>query len=173
MQWHAGRWLCCGETARFSAGCDAISWTPRQAKLDSTVPPLPASALTGASSSSSPAARKSSAVAGGGGGGGGEEEGENGDGAGEDEEEGAAAAGSKHLALAAQAAALNAKIVIAVYPFTAIEPGDLTLVKGEEYIVLDDSQEHWWQVREVFVVSLSSLLKSAMHYTGIILITFD
>ena len=39
------------------------------------------------------------------------------------------------------------KIVIAVYPFTAIEPGDLTLSKGEEYEVLDDSQDHWWQVR--------------------------
>jgi hypothetical protein len=40
----------------------------------------------------------------------------------------------------------NGKVVIAVYPFTAIEPGDLTLVKGEEYVVLDDSQDHWWQV---------------------------
>ncbi len=51
------------------------------------------------------------------------------------------------MALAAQAAALSAKVVTAVYPFTAIEPGDLTLSKGEEYIVLDDSQEHWWQVQ--------------------------
>ena len=41
---------------------------------------------------------------------------------------------------------LGYKQVIAVYPFTAIEPGDLTLAKGEEYLVLDDSQEHWWQV---------------------------
>lgn len=37
-------------------------------------------------------------------------------------------------------------VVVAVYPFTAIEPGDLSLVKGEQYIVLDDSQDHWWQV---------------------------
>ncbi|XP_023331198.1 tyrosine-protein kinase Btk29A [Eurytemora carolleeae] len=37
-------------------------------------------------------------------------------------------------------------IVVAVYPFTAIEPGDLSLIKGEQYIVLDDSQDHWWQV---------------------------
>ena len=35
----------------------------------------------------------------------------------------------------------GAKLVISVYPFTAIEPGDLSLVKGEEYTVLDDSQE--------------------------------
>jgi tyrosine-protein kinase Tec len=40
----------------------------------------------------------------------------------------------------------GAKLVIAVYPFTAIEPGDLSLVKGEEYTVVDDSQDHWWQV---------------------------
>merc|ERR1712223_1477850 len=30
---------------------------------------------------------------------------------------------------------------------TAIEEGDLTLTKGEEYVVLDDSQDHWWEVR--------------------------
>ena len=41
----------------------------------------------------------------------------------------------------------NGKVVVAVYPFTAIEDGDLTLAKGEEYIVLDDSQDHWWEVR--------------------------
>ena len=39
------------------------------------------------------------------------------------------------------------KVVVAVYPFTAIEDGDLTLAKGEEYVVLDDSQDHWWEVR--------------------------
>ncbi len=38
------------------------------------------------------------------------------------------------------------KLVIAVYPFFAIEPGDLSLAKGEEYTVIDDSQDHWWQV---------------------------
>ena len=41
----------------------------------------------------------------------------------------------------------NGKVVVAVCPFTAIEDGDLTLAKGEEYIVLDDSQDHWWEVR--------------------------
>ena len=33
-------------------------------------------------------------------------------------------------------------VVVAVYPFTAIEQGDLSLVKGEHYVVLDDSQDH-------------------------------
>lgn len=37
-------------------------------------------------------------------------------------------------------------VVVAMYPFDAIESGDLSLVKGEKYIVLDDSQDHWWQV---------------------------
>ncbi|XP_040563803.1 tyrosine-protein kinase Btk [Lepeophtheirus salmonis] len=42
---------------------------------------------------------------------------------------------------------ISGQIVTAVYPFTAIEPGDLTLHKGVEYAVIDDSQDHWWQVR--------------------------
>lgn len=37
-------------------------------------------------------------------------------------------------------------VVVAVYPFTAIEQGNLSLVKGEQYVVLDDSQDHWWKV---------------------------
>ncbi|XP_025205884.1 tyrosine-protein kinase Btk29A isoform X2 [Melanaphis sacchari] len=40
------------------------------------------------------------------------------------------------------------KVVTALYPFKAIEPGDLTLVKGCEYDVIDDSQDHWWKVRD-------------------------
>lgn len=40
------------------------------------------------------------------------------------------------------------KVVVALYPFKAIEPGDLTLEKGAEYEILDDSQEHWWKVRD-------------------------
>jgi tyrosine-protein kinase Tec len=47
----------------------------------------------------------------------------------------------------AAAAAATSKLVVAVYPFTAIEPGDLTLEKGDDYVVLDDSQDHWWQVQ--------------------------
>lgn len=37
-------------------------------------------------------------------------------------------------------------VVVALYPFEAIEKGDLSLIKGEKYFVLDDSQDHWWQV---------------------------
>ena len=36
--------------------------------------------------------------------------------------------------------------VVAMYPFDAIESGDLSLIKGEKYYVIDDSQDHWWQV---------------------------
>ncbi|XP_045459588.1 tyrosine-protein kinase Btk29A [Melitaea cinxia] len=39
-------------------------------------------------------------------------------------------------------------IVVALYPFKAIESGDLSLEKGAEYEVIDDSQEHWWKVKD-------------------------
>lgn len=39
------------------------------------------------------------------------------------------------------------KIVVALYPFKAIESGDLSLEKNAEYEVIDDSQEHWWKVK--------------------------
>lgn len=60
------------------------------------------------------------------------------------------------------------KIVVALYPFKAIETGDLSLEKvkelfdiliehartfsyrlqNAEYEVIDDSQEHWWKVKD-------------------------
>ncbi|KAM3968138.1 tyrosine-protein kinase Btk29A isoform 2-T2 [Aphomia sociella] len=40
------------------------------------------------------------------------------------------------------------KVVVALYPFKAIENGDLSLEKGAEYEVIDDSQEHWWKVKD-------------------------
>ncbi|CAG5077002.1 Similar to Btk29A: Tyrosine-protein kinase Btk29A (Drosophila melanogaster), partial [Cotesia congregata] len=43
---------------------------------------------------------------------------------------------------------LRTKVVVALYPFRAIEGGDLSLEKGAEYEVLDDSQEHWWKVKD-------------------------
>lgn len=43
---------------------------------------------------------------------------------------------------------LRTKVVVALYPFRAIESGDLSLEKGAEYEVLDDSQEHWWKVKD-------------------------
>ncbi|XP_075972999.1 tyrosine-protein kinase Btk29A isoform X3 [Anticarsia gemmatalis] len=40
------------------------------------------------------------------------------------------------------------KVVVALYPFRAIESGDLSLEKGAEYEVIDDSQDHWWKVKD-------------------------
>ncbi|XP_054929582.1 tyrosine-protein kinase Btk isoform X1 [Dermacentor andersoni] len=40
------------------------------------------------------------------------------------------------------------KLVTALYSFQAIEKGDLSLEAGKEYIVLDDTGEHWWQVKD-------------------------
>lgn len=45
-------------------------------------------------------------------------------------------------------AMIRPKVVVALYPFKAIEGGDLSLDKGAEYEVVDDSQEHWWKVRD-------------------------
>jgi len=121
-QWSAVRWACCGETSRAAIGCQSITWTPRQTKLD-PVPPLPASATLATVAAE-----------------------ENGDDV-LDEDEVTNRALSSAVVRAQQVNANGGKVVIAVYPFTAIEPGDLSLAKGEEYVVLDDSQEHWWQVQ--------------------------
>ncbi|GAB6031135.1 hypothetical protein CHUAL_014209 [Chamberlinius hualienensis] len=41
----------------------------------------------------------------------------------------------------------SAKIVVALYNFQAVEDGDISLKKSEEYEVVNDSKEHWWQVK--------------------------
>ena len=33
---------------------------------------------------------------------------------------------------------------VAMFDFIASEAGDIDLVKGEEYEILDCSREHWW-----------------------------
>lgn len=43
---------------------------------------------------------------------------------------------------------VRAKVVVALYNYKAVESGDLSLVKNEEYEVLDDGQEHWWKVKD-------------------------
>ncbi|KAL3266722.1 hypothetical protein HHI36_010883 [Cryptolaemus montrouzieri] len=40
------------------------------------------------------------------------------------------------------------KVVVALYNYKAIESGDLSLEKNQEYEVIDDSQEHWWKVKD-------------------------
>ncbi|XP_033742868.1 tyrosine-protein kinase TXK-like [Pecten maximus] len=39
------------------------------------------------------------------------------------------------------------KIFVAIFNFTPAEDGDLELMVGEEYEVVDDSKEHWWLSR--------------------------
>ena len=120
-QWSAGRWICCGDSSRNAPGCEPITWTPRQSKSD-PVPPLPASVIVAAEAVAAAAARN------------------------EVNNEVLNAITSTG-GIISNPNVTGGKIVIALYPFTAIEPGDLTLVKGDEYEVLDDSQDHWWQVR--------------------------
>ncbi len=131
-QWSAGRWMCCGQQSK-KGGCKPITWTPRQMEggVGKTSPIATDIANTSALGKSivSNAAR---------------------------------VANVKRLAIVSSgqsdsvvdpvsptsvSAPSTAKIVVAIYPFTAIEPGDLTLEKSDEYIVLDDSQDHWWQVQ--------------------------
>ncbi|CAL4061261.1 unnamed protein product [Meganyctiphanes norvegica] len=40
------------------------------------------------------------------------------------------------------------KVVVALYDYHAVEQGDLTLRTNEEYDVIDESQEHWWLMRD-------------------------
>lgn len=42
----------------------------------------------------------------------------------------------------------RSKVVVALYNYKAIETGDLSLEKNQEYEVIDDSQEHWWKVKD-------------------------
>ncbi|XP_029444007.1 tyrosine-protein kinase Tec isoform X2 [Rhinatrema bivittatum] len=39
------------------------------------------------------------------------------------------------------------EVVIAMFDFCAAEPHDLDLVKGEEYIILEKKDIHWWRAR--------------------------
>lgn len=119
-QWSAGRWTCCGDASRGSSGCEPITWTPRPSKSD-PVPPLPASVIVAAEALTAAATGRDV----------------------NDEAINVLTSGG----VIANPNVTTGKFVIAVYPFDAIERGDLTLVKGEEYEVLDDSQDHWWQVR--------------------------
>ncbi|XP_023017664.1 tyrosine-protein kinase Btk isoform X1 [Leptinotarsa decemlineata] len=45
-------------------------------------------------------------------------------------------------------APVKPKVVVALYNYKAIETGDLSLEKNQEYEVLSDSQEHWWKVKD-------------------------
>ena len=120
-QW-SSKWTCCGETNRSASGCEPITWTPRQSKSD-PVPPLPASVIVAAEAVAAAAARGNNDV--------------------NEEVINALTAGTGVIT---NPNVTGGKVVIALYPFTAIEQGDLTLAKGEEYVVLDDSQDHWWKV---------------------------
>ncbi|CAH0560479.1 unnamed protein product [Brassicogethes aeneus] len=40
------------------------------------------------------------------------------------------------------------KVVVALFKYKASESGDLSLDKNQEYEVIDDSQEHWWKVKD-------------------------
>lgn len=39
------------------------------------------------------------------------------------------------------------EVVIALYDFAGMEPHDLTLVMGEEYVILEKCDVHWYKAR--------------------------
>lgn len=125
-QWSGSKWTCCGETSRSANGCEPITWTPRQSKSD-PVPPLPASVIVAAEAVAAAAARQAGVTN-------------------EVSEDVINALTSAPGVITNPNVTGTGKVVVALYPFTAIEAGDLTLAKGEEYQVLDDSQDHWWKV---------------------------
>ncbi|XP_069162374.1 tyrosine-protein kinase TXK isoform X4 [Procambarus clarkii] len=41
------------------------------------------------------------------------------------------------------------KVVVALYDYNATDPGDLSLRKHDELEVIEDTQEHWWKMRNI------------------------
>lgn len=39
-------------------------------------------------------------------------------------------------------------LVMAVYDYKAQNPQELTLQRGEEYYIIDNSEDHWWMVQD-------------------------
>ncbi|XP_043917352.1 tyrosine-protein kinase Tec isoform X2 [Protopterus annectens] len=39
-------------------------------------------------------------------------------------------------------------IVIAMYDFQALEPTDINLIKGEEYVIIERKDAHWWKAKD-------------------------
>lgn len=116
-----GRWSCCGEAARAVAGCEpCAAWAPPS--------PAPSAAPSSDASinNNTPIIPVTAAVV---------------------TMPGGAPPGTPS-AKAKEKPPNRTKIVVALYPFKAIEGGDLSLEKGAEYEVLDDGQEHWWKVKD-------------------------
>ncbi|XP_066950449.1 tyrosine-protein kinase TXK isoform X1 [Macrobrachium rosenbergii] len=41
------------------------------------------------------------------------------------------------------------KVVVALYDYNAIDPGDIPLRKHEEFEVIEDTQEYWWKMKNL------------------------
>ncbi|RZF38658.1 hypothetical protein LSTR_LSTR003464 [Laodelphax striatellus] len=117
--WTGKRWPCCRYTFRSAPGCERTTlWSRLAATAPTTATPTPTATPPTDTSPAKQGVASSPTMPG-----------------------GAPAAKSKEQAV-------RSKVVVALYPFKAIEGGDLSLEKGAEYEVLDDSQEHWWKVKD-------------------------
>ncbi|KAJ8725070.1 hypothetical protein PYW07_016028 [Mythimna separata] len=124
--WSARRWSCCDAERRAAPGCAAADlWTVIESDLDLLAPPL-----DNRQSNELPTVTAAVTTMPGGGG----------------APPGTPSAKPKVTQNAAEKQ--RTKVVVALYPFKAIESGDLSLEKGAEYEVIDDSQDHWWKVKD-------------------------
>ncbi|XP_071453126.1 tyrosine-protein kinase Btk [Hetaerina americana] len=118
--WVGKRWSCCQRPTRTAPGCDSTSpW----GSAHTCVQELPADGDTNRLGAASPAPAAATMPG------------------------GAPAPGTPSSKIK-EKLMIRPKVVVALYPFKAIEGGDLSLEKGAEYEVLDDSQEHWWKVKD-------------------------
>lgn len=133
--WYGRRWSCCRMTTRSAEGCDACTnWSSKSSNLmtSANITTDRVQQQNNAEANNNPVVQSSQArsnttpstpiMPGG--------------------------APGTPSSKAKEKLMLRTKVVVALYPFRAIEGGDLSLVKGKEYEVLDDSQEHWWKVKD-------------------------
>ncbi|XP_065342828.1 tyrosine-protein kinase Btk isoform X3 [Cloeon dipterum] len=130
--WNGRRWSCCRVPTRSAEGCDSSSWTPRNQQSNrstnsnqQTQLSVISAPTTVAEPEQTPSTRlgaPSTPIMPGG-------------------------APGTPSSKAKEKLMIRPKIVVALYPFRAIEGDDLSLERGAEYEVLDDSQEHWWKVK--------------------------
>ncbi|XP_066141435.1 tyrosine-protein kinase Btk isoform X1 [Euwallacea fornicatus] len=118
--WNGRRWYCCKKTAKLSEGCrECDNWISGRSSS-------PSSDSENLSNKENFNSAQSSPIMPGGG----------------------VAPGTPSVKQKEDQSTPRTKTVVALYNYKAIESGDLSLEKNLEYEIIDDSQKHWWKVRD-------------------------
>ncbi|XP_066254170.1 tyrosine-protein kinase Btk isoform X2 [Euwallacea similis] len=118
--WNGRRWYCCKKTAKLSEGCrECDNWISGRSSS-------PSSDSENLSNKENFNSAQSSPIMPGGG----------------------VAPGTPSVKQKEDQSTPRIKTVVALYNYKAIESGDLSLEKNLEYEIIDDSQKHWWKVRD-------------------------